>query len=242
MAPIGVFAEMGEQRCHLVPLPLGRGSPAIEGLGNGLAGHGQLQGEAPGVERCLRPGRSGLRRLGLEVVRVRKDGGDGRGHEGGMQERLQGAWPLGGDRVEAVHGLVHPDATFDLPAHAGEVSDLPRAEPRGQAREKNAEESARPRGLVAADMHDGVKGAAVEDTCVVFQEGIEIRAGEELPGDLPARDRVDLRLPVVLEAADEAHDVRFVSPESRQTGCRVPTRLMSGSRQSSTGRAVDRSW
>ena len=49
------------------------------------------------------PGRSGLRRMGLEVVRVRQDGGDGRGHEGGMQERLQGAWPLGVDRVEAVH-------------------------------------------------------------------------------------------------------------------------------------------
>ena len=97
---------MGEQRRNLVPLPLGRCSPEIEGLGKGLAGHGQLQGEEPGGERRLRPGRSGLRRMGLEVVRVRQDGGDGRGHEGGMQERLQGAWPLGVDRVEAVHRLV----------------------------------------------------------------------------------------------------------------------------------------
>src|SRR5882724_5121190 len=67
-------------------------------------------------------------------------------------------------------------------------------------------------------MHVGINGAAVEDKCVVFQEGIEVSAGEALPGDLPARDIVDLRLPVVLEAEDEAHIIRFASPESRNTG------------------------
>ena len=124
---------MGEQRRNLVPRPLGRCSLEIEGLGHGLAGHGQQPGEEPGVERRLRPGRSGLRRMGLEVVRARQDGGDGRGYEGGMQERLQGAWPLGVDHVEAVHGRVQPDAEFDLPAHAVEVSDLQRAEPGGRS-------------------------------------------------------------------------------------------------------------
>jgi hypothetical protein len=55
-----------------------------------LAGYSPLQREEPGVERRLCPVRSSLRRMGLEAVRVRQNGGDGPGHEGGMEEWLTG--------------------------------------------------------------------------------------------------------------------------------------------------------
>ena len=94
---------MGEQLRDLLPPAPGHDSLQMAGLGNGLTGHGQLQGEEPGVERRFRPGRSGLRRTGLEVMRVRQECSDGRGHERGMQERLQRARPLGVDLVQAIH-------------------------------------------------------------------------------------------------------------------------------------------
>ena len=96
---------MREQRCDLVPAPRGLGPLQVEGLGDRLTGHGQLQGQAPGMQGRLRPWRPGLRRTGLQIVGMGEEGGDGRGDERGMQERLQGAGPLGVDRVQAVTDL-----------------------------------------------------------------------------------------------------------------------------------------
>ena len=169
---------MREQLCDLVPAPLGFGPLQLEGVGDGLTGDGQLQGQAPGVERRLRPGRAGLLRSGLQVVRMREEGGDGRGR----QERLQGAWPLGIDRVQPVHRLVQPDAEFHLPAHAVEVGDLPRADPRGQIRE---EETVARRvemsGCLAPPTCTSASMARPSRTCVLFQEGIEVSAGKNSP-------------------------------------------------------------
>ena len=216
---------MGEQRRDLLPPALGRDSLQIARLGNGLTGHGQLQGEEPGVERCLCPGYSGLGRTGLEVMRVRQEGSEGRGHERGMQERLQGTRLLGVDLVEAVHRLVQPDAEFDLPAHPVEVGDLQWAEPRWQVREEKAvalrgldtDEPEMQRVLRPTHMDVGINGPAIEDEGVLLEEGIEVGAGEELLGDLPAGDIVHLGLPVVFQADDEADIMGLARPEACQT-------------------------
>jgi hypothetical protein len=105
-------------------------------VGDGLTRHGQRQGQTPGVQRRLRPWRPDLRRTRLQVVRVRQEGGDLRGDERGVQKRFQGAGPRGVYRVQAMHGLVSPDAALDLPAHPVEVSDLPRANPGRQIRQE----------------------------------------------------------------------------------------------------------
>lgn len=217
---------MSEQRSDLLPPALGHGSLQLARLGNGLAGHGQLQGEAPRVERRLCPRRSGLWRTRLEVMRVRQEGSDGRGHEGGIQERLEGTRLLGVDFVEAVHRLVEPDAEFDLPTYAVEVGDLQRAEPGGQVREEKAvalrgldADKSKVKGLLRpAHMDVGINGPAIQDEDLRRDEGIEVRAGEELLGDLPTGDILYLRFPGVLEAEHEAHIMRFARPETRQTG------------------------
>ena len=64
------------------------------------------------------------------MVRVGEEGGEGRGDERGVEERLQGARSLGVDRVSSVHRRVQLEAEFNLPAHAGAGGDLPRADPR----------------------------------------------------------------------------------------------------------------
>ena len=51
-SPVGISPGMCEQLRDLVPALCGRGSWQIEGLGDGLTGDGQLQGQEPGVERC----------------------------------------------------------------------------------------------------------------------------------------------------------------------------------------------
>jgi len=88
----------------------GFGSLQLEGMGHGLTGNRERQGQASGVEWGLGPGRSGLLRAGLHIVRMDEQGGNGRGDERGMQEGLQGARPLGVDRVQAVDRFVQPDA------------------------------------------------------------------------------------------------------------------------------------
>src|SRR5262245_28342847 len=133
-----VFASIGEQRRDLLPPALGRDSLQLARLSNGLTGDAQLQGEQPGMERCLCSGCSRLGRTRLEVRRMRQESSQGRGDERGMQECLQRTRLLGVDRVEAVHRLVQPDAEFDLPAHPVEVSDLKRAESWGQVRQEKA--------------------------------------------------------------------------------------------------------
>jgi len=67
-------------------------------------------------------------------------------------------------------------------------------------------------------MDVGINGPAIQDEDRLLDEGIEVSAREELAGHLPARDIVDLRLPVVLETDDEAHIMRFASLEPRNAG------------------------
>ena len=217
---------MGEPFCDLRPPARGHGSLQLARLGNGLRGRGQLPGEAPRVERRLCPRHAGRHRTRLEVMRVRQEGSSGRGHQGGIQESLEGTRLLGVDLVEAIHRRVQPDAAFDLPAPAGEVGDLPRAEPGGQVREEkavalrglNADQSELKRLLRPAPRDVGINGPAIQDADLRRAEGIEVRAGEELLGDLPTGAIIYLRVPVVLEAEHEAHRRRFARPETRQTG------------------------
>ena len=94
---------MGEECGDLVPALRGLGPPEVEGLGDGLTRYRQLQRQTSRVKRRFRAWRTGLRRTSLEIVRVREEGGDGRGDERGMQERLQGTGPLGIHLVQAVY-------------------------------------------------------------------------------------------------------------------------------------------
>lgn len=224
--PVRIFARVREDRRNLIPVPLGRAPLQVEGLSNGLTRHGQLQGQAPGIERCCHPWRTRLLGTSLQIVRVSEDGGDRRGHERGMQERLQGAGPFGVNRVEAVLQLVQLDAAFDLPAHPVEVRHLPWADP---GREIGEEETMTFRGLDAdeaqlhgilafADRHIGVNGPAVEEQDLVLTENIEVSPPLELLGDLPARERVDLGLPVLFEADHEPHPMGFAGPEAVEAG------------------------
>jgi hypothetical protein len=157
---------------------------------------------------------------------VRQEGSDGRGHQGSIQESLEGTRLLGVDLVEAIHRRVQPDAEFDLPAHAVEVADLQRAEPGGQVGEEkavafrglNADNSEMKRLLRLAHMDVGIDGPAIQDEDLLREEGIEVRAGEELLGDLPAGDIVDVGLPGVLQVDHAAPLMRFARPEALQTG------------------------
>src|SRR3990172_2596241 len=103
---------MREQCGDLVPALRGLSPRQLEGLRNRLAGDSPLQGQAPGVQGSLGAGGPYRLRAGLPIVNMREQGGDGRGDEGSMQERLQGAWLLGIDRVEAVDRRIQPDAEF----------------------------------------------------------------------------------------------------------------------------------
>ena len=114
-----IFAGMGEPFCDLRPPARGHGSRQLARLGNGLTGRGQLQGEAPRVERRLCPRHAGLHRTRLEVMRVRQEGHPGRGHQGGIQESLEGTRLLGVDLVEAIHRRVQPDARVRPPSARG---------------------------------------------------------------------------------------------------------------------------
>lgn len=68
---------MCEECGKLVPAPLGFDPLQVEGLGDGLTGHGQLQGEAPWVERRLHPWFVSLRWASLQIVRMGEEGRDG---------------------------------------------------------------------------------------------------------------------------------------------------------------------
>ena len=80
------------------------------------------------------------------------------------------------------------DAQVFLPAHTVEVGDLPRAEPWGQVREEkavalrglDADEPEMKHWLRPTYMDVGIHGPAIEDDGLRLDEGIEIRAGEEL--------------------------------------------------------------
>jgi hypothetical protein len=119
-------------------------------------------------------------------MRVRQEGGKGRGHERGRQERLERTRALGVDLVEAVPRLVQPDAECALPAHTVAIGDLPRAEPWGQVREEKAvalrggdtDEPEMQRWLRPTPMDVGITGPAVEDEDLRLEEGLEVRAGE----------------------------------------------------------------
>ena len=131
-APVRVFSAMHEQHRNLVPTFRGRGPLQLKGLGDGLAGNRELQGEAPRMQGgrwawCVR-----LLWASLHGVDMREQGGDGRGDERGIQEGLQGARLLGIDRVQPVDRLIQPDAELHLPADAVEVGDLPRPDRGGR--------------------------------------------------------------------------------------------------------------
>ena len=129
---------MGEQCCNLLPAPLCRYPLQLAGLGHRLTGHSQLQGQAPGVQRCLRPRRPLLRRAGLQIVDMGQQGRDHGGDERGMQERLHRAGALGVDLVQAMYRFVQLDAQFHLPADPVEIGHLPGTEAGWEIGEKKA--------------------------------------------------------------------------------------------------------
>ena len=214
---------MREQLRNLVPALYGLGPLQLEGLGDGLTGDGELQGQAPGVQGGLRAWRARLLRPGVHIMGMGEEGGDGRGDERGMQEGLQGARPLGVNRIQAIDRLIQPDAEFHLPAHPIEVGDLPRADPRGQVRQEEAvplrgldpHETQRQCVRPPADMHIGVDDLAIEAQNLLFEQRIEVGPREELLRDLPARDIVHLRLPVLFQTDDEPYAMGLAGPQTR---------------------------
>jgi hypothetical protein len=125
-----------------------------------------------------------LLRPGLHSVCMREESGDGRGDERGMQEGLQGARPLGVDRIQAVARLIQPDAEFYFAPYPVEVGDLPRANPRGQVRQEETvtlgglgpHKAQRQRVAAPADMHIGVNDPAIE-----AQRLLSSRASRSVP-------------------------------------------------------------
>ena len=81
---------------------VGLGPLELEGLGDGMTGNCELQGEAPRMQGGLCAWCVRLLRAGLQVVGMSEQGGDGRGDERGIQEGLQGTRLLGIDRVQPV--------------------------------------------------------------------------------------------------------------------------------------------
>jgi len=166
---------MREQLRDLLPPLPGLDPFELEGVGDRLTGHSPLQGQASGMQGGLYAWRADLLRPDLQIMSKGEERSKNRGDERGMQERLQGAGPLGVNLVGAVHRLVQPDAECDLPAHAVEVSDLPWVNPRRRIRQEetvslgglDADKTEMQRVLVPAHMHIGVNGAAVEDQCFV---------------------------------------------------------------------------
>ena len=223
--PVGIFTSVGQEGGDLVPALRGLGPLEVEGWGDGLTRYRPLPRQTSRVQRRFRAWRTGLRRTSLKMVRVRAEGGEARGDARGLQERLQGTGPLGIPRVEAVYGRVHSAAECHLPAPAGEVSDLPRAEPRGQVRETNAvpvrgldaDEPELQRVRVATDRHVGSKDAASAPEDSLREQGIEVGPRAEGLAHLSPGARVDRRLPVVFEADATAHTLGFTRPEACQT-------------------------
>jgi hypothetical protein len=123
MPPVRISTSIGQQVNDLLPAPLGGGPLESEGFGNRLTGRRQLQGQPLGMYR------GSVRDIPAWGRRVGQEGHDNGGDERGMQERLHGTGMLGVDLVQAVHGLVHLDAQFDLPPDPADLGYLPSANP-----------------------------------------------------------------------------------------------------------------
>jgi hypothetical protein len=80
-----------------------------------------------------------------------------------------------------------------------------RAEEAVALRRLHTNEPEMARVLVAAAMPSRIDSLAGERQGCVVQQGIEVGAGEQRPGDLSTRPRVPLGLPVILGPDDEAH-------------------------------------
>src|SRR5919199_317806 len=143
-----------------------------------------------------------------------------------MQERFHRAGALGIDLVQAVDRLIQFDAQFHLPADPIEVGDLPWPKPRGQIRQEKAialrrvdPHEAQMQGLFGPpDMRIGINRVAVEDQDVLLEEGIEVGPGEELLGDVAAREMIHLGLPIVFEPDDKAYPMLVAGPQPGQAG------------------------
>ena len=141
-----------------------------------------------------------------------------------MQERFHRAGALGIDLVQAVDRLIQFDAQFDLPADPIDVGDLSWPKPRGQIRQEKAialrrvdPYEAQMQGLFGPpDMRIGINRVAVEDQDVLLEDG----PGEELLGDVAAREMIHFWLPIVFEPDDKAYPVVVAGPQSGQAGIR----------------------
>src|SRR5918997_3593639 len=138
-----------------------------------------------------------------------------------MQERFHRAGALGIDLVQAVDRLIQFDAQFDLPADPIDVGDLPWPKPRGKIRQEKAialrrvdPHEAPMQGLFGCpDMRIGINRVAVEDEDVLLEEGVEVGPGEELLGDVAAREMIHFWLPIVFEPDDKAYPVIVAGPQ-----------------------------
>lgn len=80
---------MGEQVCDLLPVSLGLDVLQSKALDDRLARDRKLQCQKSGMQRRLTARRALLLRASLSIMRVSQEGGDNRGDERGMHERLQ---------------------------------------------------------------------------------------------------------------------------------------------------------
>jgi hypothetical protein len=160
------------------------------------------------------------------MVGVGEEGDTNRGDARGMSERCHRAGAFGIALVQAVDRLIQCDPQFHLPAHPIQVGDLPWPQPRGQIRQKNVialrrvdPDAAEMPGMPdAPHRHIGVNGPAVADQDGLLKEGIEVGPREALLPEGAARQMVHFRLPVVLEADDNADPIVVADPQSSQAG------------------------
>jgi hypothetical protein len=165
-----------------------------------------------------------LSQAGLQRVSGGQEGGHHRGDERGVQACLHRAGALGIHRVQAMERLLQCDAAVDLPADPRAVGHWPGPKPRGPVREEAARalrgvdpHQAQRQGLCGPPhTHLGSNGVASADKELLLKQDIEVGAGAECRGDLTTRQRVDLRLPVVLEADHQAHPLGMTGPQPGQ--------------------------
>jgi hypothetical protein len=143
-----------------------------------------------------------------------------------MEEGFHRTGALGIDLVETVDRRIQPEAAFDLPADTVHVGHLPRPNPRREIREEQAipfrredPNEAEMQGMLGPPhMHLGSNGPAVEEQEVLIEERIEVGPRAELLGDVAAREIVDLGLPVVFEADDQAPPMLVAGLQPGQAG------------------------
>lgn len=225
MPPVGVSPAMYEQPRDLVPRLPHIVSLQREGVDNGLTRDRELQGWASVVKWGRGPCLSGLLRAGLHTVWMGRQGDNGRSDERGIQERVQGARPLGVDHVQIVDRFVQPDDPFHGPAHPIEVRNLLWSDSEGQIRQKDTAPLGDRKPYEAyshshfrlPDINFVVPNLNIEPLGFLREQGIKVGTREKLSGKLPPRKIISLRLLIFAGVDHQLYLMQFAGLQPHQT-------------------------